>query len=525
MKPLISQLVVPGSLRQQVLQACHDDLAHPGHERCYLFMRQRFFWKNMYNDSLSYIASCAICQQSKRPIHPTKAALHPLPIEDIFGRWSMDFAGELPVTSAGNKHILLLVETTTKWPEMFALPNQKAETVADVLYNHIFTRYGPPTSILSDRGQNFMSTLVNEVCKRFNVKRTLTSSYHPQTNSQAERYFSSLWQSLRAYCLIQKQWDTFLPTILYAHRATPSASSTHFTPSFLMHGREMKIPLETALVPAKTGKVNADAYIKELLPKLEIAREIAKSNIETAQHRYKKQYDKTQRPAEYQPGTYVWLHNPHTQKGDSPKLRRKFEGPYYVVQRSDKDTYILRDARTNKKHPSPVHVNRLRLHIDDRDILLSRFENLGISPSDSASGPPGDQNPDATSVPNEQTDTLTDDPNPVTVHNDPDQEQRSTSSNVPGFPSLDNPDPVNMNDPEPGQSNSSSSAPDKSEEWYAATRLLASKKMNGKRYFKVLWEDRNYPPSWQHEDDVTDALKHEFYITHTRAGTMRKRKL
>ena len=53
-----------------------------------------------------------------------------------------------------------------------------------------------------------------------------------------------------------------------------------------------------------------------------------------------------------------------------------------MVQRSDKDTDILRDAKTNKKHPRPVHVNRLRLHIDDRDILFSRFEDLGLTTAD-----------------------------------------------------------------------------------------------------------------------------------------------
>jgi hypothetical protein len=70
-------------------------------------------------------------------------------------------------------------------------------------------------------------------------------------------------------------------------------------------------------------------------------------------------------------------------------------------------------------------------------------------------------------------------------------------------------------------SNAQNTGPD----WHAVTRLMASKFIKGHRYFKVLWEDRTYPPSWQHEDDVSDALKHAFYITHTKAGKRRKRKL
>ena len=46
-KPLISQHVVPRSLRKIVLQACHEDLAHPGHERCYLFEAEVFLAPNV----------------------------------------------------------------------------------------------------------------------------------------------------------------------------------------------------------------------------------------------------------------------------------------------------------------------------------------------------------------------------------------------------------------------------------------------------------------------------------------------
>src|SRR6218665_2709550 len=409
----------------------------------------------------------------------------------------MDFAGELPVTSSGNRHVLLLVETTTKWPELFALPDQKAQTVANVHYDHIFTRYGPPNSILTDRGQNFMSTVVSEVCKRFNVKRLLTSSYHAQTNSSAERFFSSLWQSLRTYCLTQKDWDKYLSTILYAHRATPSASSTQFSPAFLLYGREMKLALENALVPVKTGKITADAYIKELLPKLEIARDIAKSNIESAQQRYKAQYDKHQNPTTYEPGAFVWLHNPHTPKGDSPKLKRKYEGPYYVVQRTDKDTYILRHTMNNKLHPSPVHVNRLRPHLNERDMLFSWFEHLGLPTMEPSTGSLRDTESPETMVPDAHKATVADETTPIPG---PDHQEQ-------------------------GPVPSTSMAPAATRDWYPVKKLMATKVVRKQRYFKLLWEDPNHPPTWESEVDVSDTLKRAFYVTHTRAGSRRKRKI
>jgi len=489
-RPLIRQLAVPGSLRRTVLQACHDSFAHAGHERCYLAMRLRFHWKNMYTDSLQYVASCEVCQQSKRPSHPVKAPLHPMPIEDAFGRWHMDFAGPLAVTPEGNKYILLLVDSLTKWPEAFSMPNQSAKAVADVLYSQIFTRFGPPVSLITDRGQNFRSTLVSELCKRFNVTRTFTSSYHPQTNSQVERCWSVLWQSLRSYCINQTDWDQYLPSILYAHRGTPAASSTHHSPYFLLFGRELPMPLERALVPPATGKMEADNYIKLLLPRLEVARSVAQENIKAAQKEYKRYYDRDQRPTTFAPGTYVWLYNPQVPQGQCPKLRRKFEGPFYVVMNGPNDTYYLRDVKTNKKYPSPVHVNRLRLHVDNRDMLFSRFQDLASPPTSAE-----EAHPLPTPLPSTSATPQADATAP-----EPASQSTSNAGNAPSSQSV-------------------TSNP----QWHAATKLLACKVKQGKRFYRVQWADPLAPPSWEEADNVTDALKHDFHITHTLAGTKRKR--
>jgi hypothetical protein len=45
-------------------------------------------------------------------------------------RIAMDILCELPVTSGGNKHILVISVYYTKWTECFAIPNMEAKTVA-----------------------------------------------------------------------------------------------------------------------------------------------------------------------------------------------------------------------------------------------------------------------------------------------------------------------------------------------------------------------------------------------------------
>ena len=70
--------------------------------------------------------------------------------------------------------------------------DQKATTVATVLYEQIFTRYGAPREFISDRGAQFMSKLVHALCNMFAVERHITSLYHPQTNASCERMNSTI---------------------------------------------------------------------------------------------------------------------------------------------------------------------------------------------------------------------------------------------------------------------------------------------------------------------------------------------
>ena len=60
--------------------------------------------------------------------------------------------------------------------------------------------------------------------------------------------------------------------------------------------------------------------------------------------------------------------------------------------------------------------------------------------------------------------------------------------------------------------------------WQDAEKLLATKMMRGKKYYRVKWAGENIKPTWELGSDVSEALKIQFHTTRTLQGRRRKRK-
>ncbi|VDI02172.1 Hypothetical predicted protein [Mytilus galloprovincialis] len=366
---LVKQIAVPRILRDDVLRSYHDCIlggGHQGFDRTYSSLRNKYFWPSMYEDIKQYVKTCEVCQQSKRNYGAKRPPLKPQISDDIFSRWHMDILSGLPTTPDKFKHVLLVVDSYSKWSEIFPLKTQEAGEVAGILYREIISRYGAPRVLISDRGRNFTSNLVKALSEMFQITRHLTSSYHPQTNGSVERMNSVILQSIRSYAKDQQDdWVHLLPGIMMAYRATPATQSTDFSPFFLLFGREMCLPIDTSLIPKEHLAQDHRIFLGRILQNLERTRKIASENIEVAQERNKRQYDKNTQEPEFRPTQRVWLYCTKVPVGKAPKLHRKWVGPYYItlVNRSN-HTYRIRNCANNKEVKSLVTAHRLKPYYD-----------------------------------------------------------------------------------------------------------------------------------------------------------------
>jgi len=125
----------------------------------------------------------------------------------------------------------------TKWVEIFRMKNQEATTIAKILVEKVFSTHGCPLQILTDRGPNFESALLKELCQLMSIDKARTSAYKPSTNGNIERFHGTMHSMLAKLVNDNRRdWDTHLPAIAFAYR-TSIQETNGFSPFFLMFGR------------------------------------------------------------------------------------------------------------------------------------------------------------------------------------------------------------------------------------------------------------------------------------------------
>ena len=182
------QRVILPEQTEMILFNLHKDQngAHLEIESTYEKLKERYYWPQMYETTRHYIKNCENCQKRGRPIRNEE--LQPIEIGQPFHRIGIDIKGPLPITTKGNRYIIVAMDYFTKWPEAKAINNMKAQTVAEFIYKEIICRHGVPKQILSNRETSFVNQIIENLCDKFQTKHRLTSSYRPQTNGMIERF-------------------------------------------------------------------------------------------------------------------------------------------------------------------------------------------------------------------------------------------------------------------------------------------------------------------------------------------------
>ncbi|CAG2203350.1 Transposon Ty3-G Gag-Pol polyprotein,Retrovirus-related Pol polyprotein from transposon opus,Retrovirus-related Pol polyprotein from transposon 297,Retrovirus-related Pol polyprotein from transposon 17.6,Transposon Ty3-I Gag-Pol polyprotein [Mytilus edulis] len=367
-KHVRKQLVVPRSLTNEVMHWCHDDptAGHLAFHKTYHKIQERFYWVGMYKDVDYWCKSCVKCATRKTPKGRKPAPMLPIPVDGPFDRVGVDVLGPFPPSLQGNRYIVVFTDYLTKWTEAFAVRNADAVTTSKLFVEEIVCRHSAPRTLLSDRGQNFMSNLLKEICKLVNTKKIFTTAYHPQCDGLVEKFNGVLTHMLSMFVDDHhKNWDVYIPYVLFAYRSSIQ-ESTQETPFYLMYGRDARLPIDVALSEPTVTYTDADDYKANVLTRLQEAFTLAKDNIQLAQQKQKAYSDKKSAEPDYEIGQKVWVYSPASKVGLSHKLLHPWRGPHRIISKTSPVNFKI-ESCDNKKHQQILHANRIKPFLDPDD--------------------------------------------------------------------------------------------------------------------------------------------------------------
>lgn len=354
------RLCLPVKTQRVFLQWAHDRLGHQGVTRVCDRLRRNAFIPRLRKVVRDYINACAVCASCKPThqlpfgeLHPVEAATSP------FVTQTMDFITRLPLSRSGFDMLLTVTDQFSKWVTL--VPGKgdwDTQQWAIAYYDYVYSKYGLPGTIISDRDPRFTSGFWKALFKRSGVKLALTAAYHPAANGQSERTNQSVEVAMR--CLIADaandravtDWDELLPDVEFALNTSTSAT-TGQSPFYLLYG-----VLPRSHLPTNDSEPSdADQFAEDR----QRIREEAGDAVKLAQARMAKYYDAKHTPmfkAEYvwlklAKGTDVGYRLPSMSALDVRKI-----GPFKVKRQISKVAFELELPSYLRMHPviSCIHL-------------------------------------------------------------------------------------------------------------------------------------------------------------------------
>ena len=91
----------------------------------------------------------------------------------------------MPRSSKGHKFILCVIDEATNYLITVPMYQSKAEEVGEALIEHVITKYCIPDCIIMDQDSAFMSSLMNYLFNKFNIKIKTVAPYSHQSFKQS----------------------------------------------------------------------------------------------------------------------------------------------------------------------------------------------------------------------------------------------------------------------------------------------------------------------------------------------------
>ena len=357
-----NRLWIPANkaLRARLLHDHHNApvAGHPGRAKTFELLARRYYWPRLLSDVSRWIRNCHTCRRSRDTRDRLHGYLKPLPVPlrpwtDI----SVDFVTGLE-RSRSYDAIMVVVDRLSKMRHFIPCRAEcSAAAAANLFVNHVWKLHGLPSSVVSDRGPQFVSRFWRYLARRLMIQANLSTAYHPQSDGQTERLNAILEQYLRSYVTyLQDDWADWLALAEFATNNHVS-STTGISPFFAVYGTNPRLDFG----PPEPTPDRPSADAESFASRMEHIHAHLRAEMSFAQETYAEAANVHRSPApSYKPGDFVWVNSKNIRTlRPRKKLDWKYLGPFKVLESVGTHAYRLDLPPRMRYHPV-FHVNLLR---------------------------------------------------------------------------------------------------------------------------------------------------------------------
>ena len=329
--------VVPPPLLISLLKYVHSNYHH-GADKMILTIinKMKYWWPKMREHIKIFCKCCNTCQHIKpgESLQYKWGKMQLFAATKPFEQISVDIVGPLPTTYSNNRYIVTMIDKFSRYVMLIPTTDITALSVIKAIDKWI-TTFGPPKSILSDNGPQFISNMYKDYMKNHKkIKYKYTTTYHPQCNGQIERLHRWIKERLALIAYDEAKnfvdgtddWSEYLPIIQYTYNSTPNKMTTYSPMDIVLGVNDYEI----------------DEYIfdpenpKEYIDYLANRQAVLKYRANERQTVYDKirlnNYKNKKKIKQYQVGDKVLWNASVRFSGNKRKLGPRWVGPYEIIK-------------------------------------------------------------------------------------------------------------------------------------------------------------------------------------------------
>uniref|UniRef100_A0A1I8B3U1 RNA-directed DNA polymerase n=1 Tax=Meloidogyne hapla TaxID=6305 RepID=A0A1I8B3U1_MELHA len=351
------RLFVPEPFRNKLLSESHSGkcAGHLSGRKIFKQLAVKYYWPNMQSECINSALKCRICAHSRNPKSnepPMKIVRTSEPFELI----CLDILDVGP-SNANSRYIFVAVDHFSKYVIAVPIPDKSAESIAKALVENVILIYGAPKRIHSDRGKEFLNSIIKEITNTLKIEQTVTAGYDPNANGLVERINQIIIGMLKRSTASNWTWPERLPYLIFAYNSTPS-ETTGFSPYNLILGKPPNLPFEEMTLSVNPlYTIDDETYIQLFRENLLQLIDKAKENSEKAQEKSKKWYDSQPKVTanKFKIGERVMVIFPgKNRNAPHKKLLWNHFGPYKILEMNESSATLTPVDKSTEKIKVPL---------------------------------------------------------------------------------------------------------------------------------------------------------------------------